>query len=658
MFFQIKEIVVWPKNVDFKPRRLRFELGVLNIISGVSRTGKSAIIPIIDYCLGSDKCTIPVNTIRDACSWFGVVVSTSTGEKLFARREPGSQKATGDMFVLESTTIQIPDVIIEKNTTSEAVKRSLDEIAGLTALDFDVEGSDAFFKGRPSFRDLAAFNFQPQNIVANPDVLFYKADTYDHREKLRTIFPYVLNAISPSTLAKQHELSRLRKELRRKGHELNTVREVSERWIAEIQSRASEARELGIIANVNIEELKREQLVEILSAAVNTTTSEASVTEETINEAIQELLRLQREEHTVSMEVSRLRRRLAEMSTLKLSSQAYAGALEIQQDRLRVSAWLQKHEHTTDCPICGNHLSSTDHLDQLYESLIEIEKTAGDLKTIPASFDRELERVQQDLQLGVEKLRGIKIRRQSLERTSEEAKQRQYDSLKVSRFIGNLEQSLQTYARIGFDSELDAEVAELEKRVNALQSEIAEEEIKSRTERALRVVSANAEKLMPFLDAERPNDPITLSIQDLTVKVEGLEREDYLWEIGSGSNWLSYHVAVSLGLHQFFLSLRSTPVPTFIVYDQPSQVYFPVKAAKKADATTDISEPDFTDEDILAIRKVYSVLADVVRSSSSRLQIIVLDHASDDVWGKIAGVHLVEEWRYGNKLIPTEWLDR
>src|SRR6266498_604936 len=115
MLFQIKEIVVWPRNINFKPRRLPLALGTLNIISGISRTGKSAIIPIIDYCLGSDKCTIPVNTIRDACSWFGIVVNTSSGEKLFARREPGLQKATGDMFVLEAPEIQVPDMIEEKN---------------------------------------------------------------------------------------------------------------------------------------------------------------------------------------------------------------------------------------------------------------------------------------------------------------------------------------------------------------------------------------------------------------------------------------------------------------------------------------------------------------------------------------------------------------
>jgi hypothetical protein len=45
-------------------------------------------------------------------------------------------------------------------------------------------------------------------------------------------------------------------------------------------------------------------------------------------------------------------------------------------------------------------------------------------------------------------------------------------------------------------------------------------------------------RLLPDLDAERPNDAKELSITDLTVKVKSTDREGYLWEIGSGSNWL------------------------------------------------------------------------------------------------------------------------
>ncbi len=57
----------------------------------------------------------------------------------------------------------------------------LNRLAGLTNLDFEPE-AESNFKSRPSFRDLMAFTFQPQNNVANPDVMFFKADTTEHRE--------------------------------------------------------------------------------------------------------------------------------------------------------------------------------------------------------------------------------------------------------------------------------------------------------------------------------------------------------------------------------------------------------------------------------------------------------------------------------------------
>ena len=167
-------------------------------------------------------------------------------------------------------------------------------------------------------------------------------------------------------------------------------------------------------------------------------------------------------------------------------------------------------------------------------------------------------------------------------------------------------------------------------------------------------VSSNAEKLLPSLDVERPSDPITLLIDDITIKVGSVSREDYLWEIGSGSNWLSYHIAISLGLQQYFISQDHNPVPSFIVYDQPSQVYFPKRIANRE---TEINlDPKLRDEDIVAVQKAFQVISLVVQASMGELQVIVLDHAPENVWGNIQGVHLVEEWREGKALISKDWL--
>ena len=66
MKFVIDKVVLWPKKSEQSFRTVDFKSDKINIITGASRTGKSAIIPIIDYCLGADKCTIPVDTIRNA----------------------------------------------------------------------------------------------------------------------------------------------------------------------------------------------------------------------------------------------------------------------------------------------------------------------------------------------------------------------------------------------------------------------------------------------------------------------------------------------------------------------------------------------------------------------------------------------------------------
>jgi hypothetical protein len=131
------------------------------------------------------------------------------------------------------------------------------------------------------------------------------------------------------------------------------------------------------------------------------------------------------------------------------------------------------------------------------------------------------------------------------------------------------------------------------------------------------------------------------------------DREDYLWEIGSGANWLAYHVALTLALQRFFLEIPNHPVPGVLVYDQPSQVYFP-RGFEDVDVDTPIGRT--RDEDIAAVRAVFETLGSEVVRAGGRLQAIVLDHAGADVWGEIEGVTLAEEWRDENKLVPVEWL--
>jgi Protein of unknown function (DUF3732) len=656
MRFQIKEIILWPRNFSFEPRRLKFELGKVNVISGAQRTGKSAVVPIIDYCLASSTCSIPVNTIRKACEWFGVIVSTANGDKLFARREPGAQRSTDDMFIREAKEITDVPKRLQKNISAEKVRRLLDEIAGLSNLDFTGSDMSGGFDARLGFRDLSAFVFQPQNIIANPDVLFFKANTYEHRERLRKLFPYVLGAITPALMAKQHELRRIQVEFRRKEKEMKEMEVVSSRWLAELRAKVSEAQELGLLEpNIGVD-LSSDQMLGLLKEIVKRTDLTIFVSTSTISAAVRELTELNVEESKVSSELISLRRRLADIVKVQASAVSYHDALRIQRDRLQISDWFLAHTaEKEDCPVCGNDLDSrSQKLLGLHSALKLLEQTADQSSEMPAAFDRETQRVKLELDDTTERLRAIQIRQKALSNRSTEASQMQFKAKRAERFVGNLESALELYNRLGADAGMRTEVDQLKAAAKMLEVELRSEEIESKKERALRIVNLNAGLLLPGLDIERPNDPISLEINDLTIKVTGSNREDYLSEIGSGSNWLSYHIAVLFGLHQYFLALSASPVPSFIVIDQPSQVYFPRRLATGGDEQPD--DLPIRDEDVDAVRKAFQVIGKVVHGLNEKLQVIILDHARQEIWDGIESTVGLEEWRDGKKLVPTEWL--
>ncbi|RYD01836.1 hypothetical protein N752_28095 [Desulforamulus aquiferis] len=553
MNFQIKKLILWPKNTDYKFKEIEFELGAINIITGASRTGKSAIIPIIDYCLASGSCYIPVKTIRNACSWFGIVIQTENTQILLARREPGLQKSTTDMYIEEGTNVIIPEVPI-KNSTTEATKKRLDELAALSFLEMESDSKNNYY-GRPSFRDLMAFCFQPQNIVANSNTLFYKADTTEHRTKLINIFPYILGAVTPDILAKRQEINELVKELKRKERELLKLQDVSEKWKIEISGWLAAAEEFGLLTNTdNLDELSFEEQIEILSSLANKKAFDSIILKNNIEESSKEIVSLRKEENGISFKLSSLKRRYTEMTQLMESINDYRESLTIQVERLNISKWLKSladGEH--NCPICGK---SNDYPQQqlkiFYKNLEKLEEETGYTSRIPAAFEREYENVRSEIQKLTEQLVAIQKRIEIQSRIRNSSEEEKYTLENIARFLGQVQYASETFEKLGVNSELKAEIETLNDRLRDLRSQVNENTILKRINTALRTIEVYVIKLIPFLDSERPNDPIKIDYGNLTVIVSGKDgRDDYLWEIGSGSNWLSYHISVTLGFHLF-----------------------------------------------------------------------------------------------------------
>lgn len=651
MHFQILKLILWPKG-DFAPREVPFGPGIVNVISGASKTGKSAVIPIIDYCLGSGKCRIPVGTIRNACSWFGVVVETLEGQKLLARREPGEAQQTGDMFVLEDESVEVPNAIKEKNSTVESLKRTLDRLAGLSNLRLDPDASETSFQSRVSFRDLTAFMFQPQYIVANPMVLFFNADTTEHREKLKAIFPYVIGALTSAMLEARWEIDRLQRELRRAETELSKIRTAVRAWQAETQAWMHQAIEFGLLPVDTVVPSEWPETVDLLRTVVESDSRAARTTVESIEPTLRELEALRAREAGAAAELSQQRQRLNEIQKLIESSSSYGAAIQIERDRLNIATWLRGIADRTSDPIALLTDGGREKLDTLTDALSGLEIELRSQPLLSDTFDRERLRLRGAVEQATTVLTAVRQEIALLERRSDEVSAAVYRSDRIERFIGRLEQALITYDRSDESSELRARIAALNTQIDELRKIYSEAQVRRQTENALRIIQRMAEQIIPNLDAEWPDAPIQLLIDELTIKVIQADRADFLWEIGSGANWLAYHVAITLALQRFFLEEANHPVPGLLIYDQPSQVYFP----RTLDHGDDGVPPRISDEDISAVRAVFEVLGSEIVRAKGRLQVIVLDHAGIDVWGEIEGVTLAQEWRGNETLVPAEWI--
>lgn len=487
----------------------------MNVITGASRTGKSAIIPIIDYCLGDGNCQIPVNTIRDACSWFGVLVKLHDKRILLARKEPEQQKSTDDMMLMEGKEIVIPKSPT-KNTTRKNVCRYLDEMARVTFLEIDQNDGNGF-TDRPSFRDMMAFCYQAQNIVANSNTLFYKADTMEHRTKLINIFPYILDVVTPDILAKRQELNELQKELKRKEQELKKMQEVADKWRIEIDGWINAAKEYGLITEkYPVESLSFEQQMNLLKEVSQKSSDDTHVLKENIEKASKEIISLRKRENELSLELSRYKNRYLEMTQFMESIDEYRKTHAIQIDRLSVSKWLRElTSQNAICPFCGSKHDVADQMEELVSNLEALENESEEIEEIPVAFEREYSIVKGKILKLTEEISSIQKRIKIQDNKKDATYDQKYTLENVSRFLGKIQYAEETYRAIGYDGELQGQIEKLKERISILQKEINEAAIQKKFKAALKNIELKIMKLLLQLDTERPKDIVEIDYKRL-----------------------------------------------------------------------------------------------------------------------------------------------
>ena len=63
----------------------------MNIITGSSKSGKSALVPIVDYCLGAGTCAVAHGAIRSTVTWYGLRLAVGAKQVFMAYRRSESE---------------------------------------------------------------------------------------------------------------------------------------------------------------------------------------------------------------------------------------------------------------------------------------------------------------------------------------------------------------------------------------------------------------------------------------------------------------------------------------------------------------------------------------------------------------------------------------
>ncbi len=642
---QIEQLVLYSKRGEVRP--LEFRVGELNVITGDSGTGKSALTNIFRFCLGGSRPDVPLGPISQTVAWYGLIVRIGDVRLFLGRPAPdGSSETTLAMLLVNPVAPPAFGDLVA-NTTSDEMREYL---AGMIGIEENLNVPAIGNTRQPlaaSFVHSLYYAFQGQGELANPRVLFHRQDEEWQKQTIRDTLPYFLGVQGLEQLRQRRRLTEQRRDLKRAEQRLERARNESLDVLDRVRGLLTEARDAGLQVPDD-EEATTSELRAVLASLVNTPIESSPAVDMSGQfEQVRAELAEQRQ---------RAREIVEELQGLEGFSEvaaSYEGELTEQRARLVSIGLVAVEGQDAECPVCGAdlHGAAEEHqtvTDWLAGVSRRLELAARDRPRVEKARSTLLDERTSVLER-IEELNGLIA---SLVDTNDMvARERQ--RVNVQSYIrGKIAEYLSASDVVGAD-----DFAELERIVDGLRASVAEleasldpEAIRSRVESAVARVNREVGQIAGELGLEHAEEGVRLDVNRLTVVADTPEGPAYLdaGQIGSGLNWVGYHLAVYLGLHRFFIT-AGRPVPRFLLLDQPSQAFFPPDRASGGD----LEELDDTDR--AHTRALYRLLYDEVQRQSGALQVIALDHADfEDDWFQDSVVH---RWRDGDALIPAAWLE-
>jgi hypothetical protein len=244
---QILEIVLFSR--DGRKRVLSLKPGRLNIVTGRSHTGKSALIYIVSYCMGGTTCLMPEGRILEATSWFGVLFDCGTERVFVARENPyPAHQSTNRAYLERGAGVASPSIAPAlPNTTAEAVEETLGRLVGISAnLHVPLTGQTR----QPlaaNIRHALLYCFQHQTEIETNQILFHRQSEDFVTQAIKDTLPYFLGPVREDHLVLIQELTRTRRELRQLEQRQRENENIRGDGLSRATALLSEAKNVGLV---------------------------------------------------------------------------------------------------------------------------------------------------------------------------------------------------------------------------------------------------------------------------------------------------------------------------------------------------------------------------------------------------------------------------
>ncbi|MFG6160232.1 DUF3732 domain-containing protein [Halomonas sp. 1390] len=668
----IYEIGVIDKQGNKHP--VNFKKG-LNVVTGKSSTGKSALIEIFDYCFGSGENTIPKGVITANAAIYYVALSVNEQDMVIARDPDIPTKA----FFRRVASFSSDDIV--RDYFNSTYFRPLGEFKKhLRDFFLDIDDVDESLAVRatrrfnakaatPSIRSFSSFMLQHQNLVANKHALFYRFDEKEKRDQAIDHTKIFLGLVDQKYFHLSQEKERLSADVRRLERQKETNKRTSESYKKNVgpvlsqlyASMGFENEPIPLEKVLNHPQDAKDQLDKIIVPEEINYSSDAAT-------KYYNQLKLARNQKT-----SELR---------KLQRQASSINKHIQEEERFVENVEQfsspKHVHISAsvCPFCHTEKDTLrESAEKLQQAITKVSGNLAQARPMKAKFESFLVEVQRNTEVISRDLTALNQQITEIEKTEKNlAKNKSvYESIlmqKAKLFI------LLDTLNMADDVELEKQIKDLKKQLADINNDLKNYNVKKGLEEASAKINEYMAEIGSHFEFESSYKPINLHFSFETFDLYHLSQENekiYLRSMGSGANWLYCHVTLFLALHKYFAELSDKcAIPSVLFLDQPTQVYFPnfnrdnsdtfeEQKNQEAEQRKTLNVGQNIDEDIKAVENLFSQLSiycnELEQVNGFSPQIIVTDHADNlTLSNGVSFESLVNgnRWRMRGLIYPAE----